>query len=231
MELIIFFFTLGFSSVLIKLCSNKMGWKVSWLLPIVLGFVIATISTALISIRNDQEKVETHSFVPSETTQQPATINEDTSVTPANKTSLSEDLTESEATEFAKELFKKIEEDEKFLLDAFELKEEQTLFRYVATDWHTYANKPHKFYPKAQPKFGNVYFPEGDIMKPYFVCDTAYRDLNIYASAMEHVADQDTAINRKILRQEKDDFINSKELCAKRITLKYEQALADYEKE
>ena len=208
-----------------------MGWKVSWLLPIILGFVIATITTAWVSIRNDQAKVETHSSVSSETTQQPTVIKEDTSVTPTNEILSSEDLTETEATEFAKELFKKIEDDEKFLLDAFELREEQTIFRYVATDWHNYANKPHKFYPKAQQEFGNVYFPEGDIMKPYFVCDTAYRDLNIYAGAMEQVVDQDTAINRKILRQEKDDFVNSKTLCAKRIALKYEQALADYENE
>ena len=66
-------------------------------------------------------------------------------------------------------------------------------------------------------------------MKPYFVCDTAFRDLNIYAGAMERVVNQDSAINRKILRQEQADFLKSKELCSKRVSMSYADAFTDYE--
>uniref|UniRef100_UPI0015D447D5 hypothetical protein n=1 Tax=Acinetobacter sp. YH01022 TaxID=2601036 RepID=UPI0015D447D5 len=104
MELIIFFFTLGFSSVLIKLFSNKMGWKVSWLLPIVLGFVIAILTTIFLSINQNKEQVKSDT-IPTKTesvttaTSEPV-LNEDLTKT--------EDLTETEAYEFAQELFKKI---------------------------------------------------------------------------------------------------------------------------
>lgn len=56
MEIIIFFFTLVFSSGLIKFFSKKIGWNVSWLLPIVLGFVIAVLATVFFSM--SQKKIQ-----------------------------------------------------------------------------------------------------------------------------------------------------------------------------
>ncbi len=46
-----------------------------------------------------------------------------------------EDFTPEQAQAFAKNLLHKIEEDEKFLNDAFELKEYDTLSKYVLNDW------------------------------------------------------------------------------------------------
>ena len=221
MELIIFFFALGLSSVMIKLFSYKMGWNVSWLLPIVLGLVIAVLITAFFSI--NQKKIQV--------TEDTVQVSADPINTVPSKSTLNEDLSDVEAYEFAQELYKKIESDEKFLEDAFELKEEQTLDHYVVNDWFEFANRPHRFSPRALAQYGNVYFPDGDVMKPYFVCDTAFRDLNIYAGAMERAVNQDSAINRKILRQEQADFLKSKELCSKRISMSYVDALADYENE
>lgn len=227
MELIIFFFTLGFSSVLIKLFSNKMGWKVSWLLPIVLGFVIAILTTIFLSINQNKEQVKSDT-IPTKTesvttaTSEPV-LNEDLTKT--------EDLTETEAYEFAQELFKKIEGDEKFLRDAFELKEYNTLSKYVLTDWPEYVNRPHRFYPKAQVSYGYKYFPSGDTVSPYTPCDTALIDLNLYAGAMQHLIREDTATMRKILRQEEEDYLKSKARCKKRVDMTYEQALAADENE
>ena len=219
MEIIIFFFTLVFSSGLVKFFSKKIGWNVSWLLPIVLGFVIAVLATVFFSM--SQKKIQV--------TEDAVQVTANPINTVTTKSALHEDLSETEAFEFAQELYKKIDTDEKFVKDAFELKEEQTLDHYVVNDWFEFANKPHRFSPKALAQYGNVYFPDGDVMKPYFVCDTAFRDLNIYAGAMERVVNQDSAINRKILRQEQADFLKSKELCSKRVSMSYADAFTDYE--
>ena len=117
MEIIIFFFTLVFSSGLVKFFSKKIGWNVSWLLPIVLGFVIAVLATVFFSM--SQKKIQ----VTEDTVQVTANpIN-----TVAHKSALNEELSNFEAYEFAQELYKKIESDEKFIEDAFELKEYNTL--------------------------------------------------------------------------------------------------------
>lgn len=141
------------------------------------------------------------------------------------------DITQEEAEEFAKELQKKIHEDEQFLLDAFELKEYETLSNYVITDWHNYANKLHKYAPRAVAEYGQVYFPNSDLINPYNVCDTAFRDLNLYAGAMMNIAREDTAIDRKILRQEKEDYEKSKAKCDHRVSIGYVKASEEYENE
>lgn len=205
-----------------------MGWKVSWLLPIVLGFVIAILTTVFFSLNHDKEQVKSDAI---STQAEPETtiatsepvLNEDLIKT--------EDLTEIEAYEFAQELFKKIEDDEKFLKDAFELKEYNTLSKYVLTDWPEYTDRPHSYYPKAQVTYGSKYFPESDAVSPYTSCDTAFRDLYIYASAMQHLIREDTATFRKILRQEQKDYSKSKSRCKKRVDMTYEQALAADENE
>ena len=221
MEIIIFFFTLVFSSGLIKFFSKKIGWNVSWLLPIVLGFVIAVLATVFFSM--SQKKIQ----VTEDTVQVTANpIN-----TVAHKSALNEELSNFEAYEFAQELYKKIESDEKFIEDAFELKEYNTLSKYVSTDWIEYTEQPHRFYPKAQVTYGSKYFPEGKSVAPYTACDTAFRDLYIYASAMQHLILEDTATFRKILRQEQEDYLKSKSRCKKRVDMTYEQALAADENE
>ena len=62
-----------------------------------------------------------------------------------------EDITPDQAHEFAKNLLYKIEEDEKFLNDAFKLGEYSTLSKYVMTDWPDYVNKPYSEVEAKQP--------------------------------------------------------------------------------
>lgn len=200
-----------------------MGWKVSWLLPIVLGFIIATIIAACLSIKSDQNKEQSQTSL-NIVQEQPITIdNKDASIASASET-ISEGLTETEAYEFAQELFKKIDADEKLLKDAFELREYNTLSKYVSSDWIAYTDQPHRYYPKAQVTFGSKYFPESDTVSPYTSCDTAFRDLFIYANAMQNVVREDTATLRKILRQEKEDYDKSKARCKKRVDMTYQEA-------
>lgn len=228
MELIIFCFTLGFSSVLIKLFSNKMGWKVSWLLPIVLGFVIAILTTVFFSLSHDKEQVKSDAI---STQAEPETITATSEQILNEDLIKAEDLTRTEAYEFSQELFKKMEEDEKFLKDAFELKEYNTLSKYVLTDWLEYTDRPHRYYPKAQVTYGSKYFPESDAVSPYTSCDTAFRDLYLYASAMEKLLRDDTATNRQTYRTRKENYLKSKARCKARVDMTYEQALDAADKE
>lgn len=204
-----------------------MGWNVSWLLPIVLGFVIAILTTIFLSINQNKKQVRSDAIP---TKAEPVTTATSEPVLNEYLTK-GEDLTETEAYNFAQELFKKIEEDEKFLKDAFELKEYNTLSKYVSTDWLEYTDQPHRYYPKAQVNYGSKYFPEGDAVSPYTACDTAFRDLYLYASAMQNLVHDDTAILRKILRQEENDYLKSKARCKERVDMTYEQALTAEENE
>ncbi|RSN77891.1 hypothetical protein [Acinetobacter haemolyticus] len=144
--------------------------------------------------------------------------------------SSNEDITPEEAQAFATNLYQKIESDQQFLEDAFELKEYQTLSRYVLSDFSEYISTPHIYAPRAIG-YMNKYFPDSDVLNPYNVCDTAFRDLSLYAGAMMHLAREDTAELRKILSQEKDDFLKSKAKCEHRINLTYKQAVDEYENE
>lgn len=141
-----------------------------------------------------------------------------------------EDITPDQAHEFAKNLLYKIEEDEKFLNDAFELGEYSTLSKYVMTDWPNYINKPYSEVEAKQP-MGRPYFPASDVASPYAKCDTAFGDLFIYATAMENLVRDDTATLRKIYRKEKEDFLKSKAQCAERVNMTYDQAYEADEKE
>lgn len=212
MELFIFFFTFILSAIFLKLLSNKLNWKFSWLLPAVMGFVIATIVILSISLQADQ-KLQSQPDPSLNINNQPG------------------ELTENEAYNFAQDLYKKIEDDEKFLEDAFELKEYDTISKYVLTDWPEYANRPHRFYPKAPVSYGHKYFPESDTVAPYTACDTAFIDLSILAGSMMRLVQEDTATLRKIYRMEHEDFLKSKAQCKERVNMTYEQALAADESE
>lgn len=146
------------------------------------------------------------------------------------KSQLTEDITPEQAHKFAKNLLNKIEEDEKFLNDAFELREYNTLSKYVMTDWPNYVNQPYSDVEAKQP-MGRPYFPVSDVASPYAKCDTALGDLFNYAGAMENLVREDTATLRKIYRKEKEDFFKSKAQCAERVNMTYDQAYEADEKE
>ncbi|MFW1760578.1 hypothetical protein [Acinetobacter calcoaceticus] len=148
----------------------------------------------------------------------------------ANAASDVKEFTPDEAKKFAVQLLKKINDDEKFIRDAYELKEEETLEKYVMHDWNNYVQQPFSAVEEKMG-IGHAYFPSSAVMYPYTSCDTAFTDLNLYANALYQQVREDTATMRKIVRQEEADYLKSKAKCEARVRLTYEQALAEDEKE
>ncbi|EHU3413510.1 hypothetical protein AXE46_RS08095 [Acinetobacter baumannii] len=140
------------------------------------------------------------------------------------------ELSPDEAKRFATGLLKKINDDEKLIRDAYELKEEKTLEKYVLNDWNSYVQKP---FSEVEEKmgYGHLYFPSSAVMYPYTSCDTAFTDLNLLANALYQQVREDTATMRKIVRQEDADYLKSKNKCEERVGLTYEEALAAEESE
>lgn len=132
-------------------------------------------------------------------------------------------LTTEEAKQFAVNLLKKINDDEKFILDAYELKEQATLEKYYYDV---------QAYMRPDPDdFSKSYWIKSDLLAPYTKCDTALLDLQLYALALKNQLREDSATMRKIVRQEKEDYQKSKAKCEERVNLTYEQALAADEAE
>ncbi|MHA4952226.1 hypothetical protein [Acinetobacter pittii] len=148
----------------------------------------------------------------------------------ATASSDAKELTPDEAKHFAVQLLKKINDDEKFLRDAYELKEVETLEKYVMYDWNDYVQKPFSSIEEKMG-FGHMYFPSSTVMYPYTSCDTAFTDLNLFANALYQQVREDTATMRKIVRQEEADYLKSKAKCESRVSLTYDQALAADEAE
>lgn len=128
-------------------------------------------------------------------------------------------LTPIEAKAFAENLLKKINDDEKFINDAYALKEQNTLEKYF------YDNQSYKF-PDPE-NYQNSYWKDPEALAPYTKCSTALDDLQLYANALKNKLREDTATMRKIARQEKEDYEKSKAQCERRAKLTYEQALTE----
>lgn len=142
-----------------------------------------------------------------------------------------DDITPEEANAFAEQLYQKIVKDQRFLEDAFELQKPDTLRKYTIMDWVSYADTPHQYAPRALAQVGFVYFPKSEVMYPYSVCDTAFQELSLYASAMGMRLREDTADSRQILQQEKGSFEKSVAKCKHRVELSYADALAEFDSE
>lgn len=133
------------------------------------------------------------------------------------------ELTPENSREFATRILKKIIDDEKVILQAFDLKETQKLEQYfydIQSFIFPYSNEPTK-----------SYWPDSNLLDPYIKCDTALRDLQIYSNALFHQLRSDTPTSRKIVRQEQEDFENSKMECAERANMTYDEAVKAYEEE
>lgn len=189
MEVAIFFTVFFLSSLIIKLILNGFKLNISWLLPTVLGGVVAFITLVTITV-----------------TQQP------------NTTYLHEDnISPEQAHSFVQGLYDKINDDEKLIEDAFQDGNSQVLSTYILNDWVAYAQQPHQYAPIAVADFGNKYFPTGDAIEPYIACDTTFINLFIYASAMGKVLQNDSPTTRNILKQEADDYFKAKVQCQQQI--------------
>lgn len=137
-------------------------------------------------------------------------------------------ITQEKAHDFAKKLYTKIEHDEAFIRDAFELGEYTTLGKY-SYDFQNYTSIPYGK-SEAAKDFGQRYFPENIVASPYVICDRAFNELNTLAFVMKNLIEEDTAFNRKNLRDKESLFMYSKNACHKRVNLTYQQAAKAYEK-
>lgn len=133
------------------------------------------------------------------------------------------DFTSNEAKDFASELLKKINNDEKFVLNAVKLNQPEELERYF------YDLQAYKQPDQKNPTIS--YWPDSKMLSPYLKCDTALGDLQLYASALSNQLKDNTSVNRKISMQEENDYKNSKAICEKRVSLSYEEAKTAYELE
>ncbi|MDC5071469.1 hypothetical protein [Acinetobacter baumannii] len=176
---------------------------------------------------NAENTSDSEQYVSGAATQQEAATNTELQ---GSTESDAKELTPDEAKKFAVQLLKKINDDEKFIRDAAELKEKETLEKYVMNDWNEYVQKPFSSVEEKMD-IGHAYFPSSTIMYPYTSCDTAFTDLNLYANALYQQVREDTATMRKIVRQEEEDYLKSKAKCEARVSLSYEQALAADEAE
>jgi hypothetical protein len=159
-------------------------------------------------------------------TDKPQQNNIDHSIQPpvsSSEKQISTEVSSDDAKQFAVQLLKKINDDEKFVLEAYELKEQPVLEKYFY-DIQAYMQP-------IPDDFTKSYWPDSDSLSPYTKCDTALRDLQLYASALSHQLKEDTASMRKIVRQEEEDYRNSKAKCEERVNLTYEQAVAADEAE
>lgn len=139
------------------------------------------------------------------------------------------ELTPAAAKAFATSLLKKIDDDEKFILDAYQLGEFNTLNKYMLVDLHNFMMKPYSKYEVDD--IGSKYFPLSAVAKPYLSCDTALRDFSGYGFALLRLMKDDSADLRKIMRQQKKNFEESKAKCRHRVSLSYEDALKEFNTE
>lgn len=140
------------------------------------------------------------------------------------------ELTPEDAKKFATKLLKLMDEDEKYIMDAFQLGEYQTIQKYMMVDLNKFTTRP---YSKKEVKhIGDKYFPLSEVMYPYTPCATAMTDWDIYLGVLLLQLRKDTAEARRLVRQEKKDFDESRKKCRHRVSISYEQALkedkADY---
>lgn len=141
-------------------------------------------------------------------------------------------ITENEARAFAQKLYKKMQEDELFINNAFELGEYQTLIKY-SNDFQIFASTPYSEY-EAKKEMAQTYFPDSPIATPYAICDRALNELNGWNTAMmnigkSNVSAQDIAYYRQNLSYKEQLYKESKEACHKRINLTYQQAAEAFE--
>lgn len=140
------------------------------------------------------------------------------------------DIKPAEARTFATKLLKKIMADERFVLDAYELKEYDILKKYALHDIPEYMNKPYSEVESKVP-FLSPYFPYSDVMDPYTACDTALTKLAHLASIMGDLVREDTSSMRQIVREEKEKYIEARDKCKKRVHMSYEEAYQAYNAE
>lgn len=139
-------------------------------------------------------------------------------------------ITPAEAKAFAADLLKKITDDEQFVEDAYKLGEYETLKKYTLNDVPEYMKTPYSEV-EAKVPFRSPYFPYSDVMSPYTSCDTALTKLAHLSSILADLVREDTADRRKLMRQEKQKYIEARDKCKERVNMSYEDALKAYNAE
>jgi len=114
------------------------------------------------------------------------------------------------AQKMAKSALEEMLRKQAFLEDAYQRGEYETLAQYT--------------FNAAGTGTPGVELWSGEEFNAYLRCDTAFRDLNLYASAMKSELSESNATARSILRKEKEDYLKSKAECEQFLALKPKEA-------
>lgn len=120
------------------------------------------------------------------------------------------DLTPEQAKQAAQRTYDYALDEEKFITDAFKLKEFKTLEDYG-------------LHPK------DSLFPNDEMAFPYGRCEEMFGDVKGLAFSMQILLREDTAVNRKIYRDHQGNFERSKKECARLLKMPYNEVEKEYE--
>lgn len=203
MELIIFILSLVIFTILFKFIGKKLNLKLSWLLPLVLGFTVAIILSvsAGIYFKNSDLVQSQHS--------NEVVINGKKIV----ENSDTKDMTEKDAYTFAQQLALKISDDSEYVEKAYKNNDIDKLNSYIK-EWSDFANTPFSKV-EMQNSNGLPYFPNTPLMSPYIKCDTAFIDLNLMTNAYYRYLKYKTEPLEKIKAKQQAQFQKSKLECEK----------------
>lgn len=129
---------------------------------------------------------------------------------------------------FATELYQKIDDDQKYLEDAFELGEMRTIGEYMSKILPKYRDEPFDL-NHGTPS--DPYWPNAKEAEIYNWCRDAFGNLDVYSQLLFSAVSSDTAFNRRSIRNSKSNLEKSKANCKTRVDMTPEQAIAADEAE
>jgi len=124
------------------------------------------------------------------------------------------------AHEFAKDIYRQINENNTYILDAYQHGEKNTLVKLTTT------------LPQRAIGSFNAYGDDPEYtLAPYYACDNAYVELQSLLFDYSNDLTHNNADSRKQIRYRKARFDEKFAKCKSRVNMTPEQASADYQKE
>ena len=136
-------------------------------------------------------------------------------------------MTPEQAHEFIQKLYKKIENDQKFLEYSFKQHDKKAVADYVANDWNKYAYTPYS--EKEAKQTGASYFPDDDTIAPYLTCDATFSDLLFYANSISLLLTENNPNSHRIYTESKGNLERSKQKCLRLLKMPYSKVEEEYE--
>ena len=160
----------------------------------------------------------------------PASNDKQVESLPANNVQVNVDseITPDQAKAFGENLYKKMENDESLIQDAFKTKNKDALNK-LQEDFMVFTSTPFSE-KETQQQLGQKYFPTDPIAEPYILCDRALNSLYIEITSMQSILREDTKYMRDSLQEKQEYYKKSKTECKTIIDMDYDSAVAEYEK-